>query len=235
MSTSPWKLPAPGTRTPHPGHSEARRSVDYTHQRIRTLHSPRSARTLYALHRVLNTLSVLRELSEILACLCTQHLPFWVRTRRRVVRPSFFRTCLFFTCFKLPHATYLTTHDVAYGVFSVGGLVVRWKEQLSLSHPFWIWSRVSLNIEPLRENQSDKPRLSVAQPRAPAGRRAHATNTRLSNIGFCGSPSCHVDFGPSAAIEKSSKILLISYDKNWAPPLHRIFYQEHGFRCRGVF
>ena len=106
---------------------------------------------------------------------------------------------------------------------------------LSLSHPFWIWSRVSVNMEPLRENQSDKPRLSVAQPRAPAARRAHATNDAVTCIGFCGSPPCHVDFEPSAAIEKSSKILLISYDKNWAPPLHRIFYQEHGFRCRGVF
>ena len=91
------------------------------------------------------------------------------------------------------------------------------------------------HMEPLRENQTKITRLLVAQPRAPAGRRAHATNTRLSNIGFCGSPSCHVDFEPSAAIEKSSKILLISYDKNWAPPLHHIFYQEHGFRCRGVF
>jgi hypothetical protein len=29
----------------------------------------------------------------------------------------------------------------------------------------------------------------------------------------------HVDFGPSAVKEKTSKILLISYDKNWAPPL----------------
>ena len=74
-------------------------------------------------------------------------------------------------------------------------------------------------MEPLRENQLADPRLLVAQPRAPAGRRAHATNDAVSNSGFCGSPSCHVDFGPSAAIEKSSKILLISYDKNWAPPL----------------
>ena len=96
-------------------------------------------------------------------------------------------------------------------------------------------THISMDMEPLRENQSDKPRLLVAQPRAPAGRRAHATNTRLLSGGFCGSPPCHVDFGPSAAIEKSSKILLISYDKNWAPPLHHIFYQEHGFRCRGVF
>ena len=166
--------------------------------------------------------------------MCTQHLPFWVRTRRRVSAPHFSEH--FSPCFKLPHATYLTTHDVACGIFRWGACCPLERiHVLSLSHPFWIWSRVSLNMEPLRENQSDKPRLSVAQPRAPAGRRAHATNDAVLCIGFCGSPSCHVDFGPSAAIEKSSKILLISYDKNWAPPLHRIFYQEHGFRCRGVF
>ena len=95
----------------------------------------------------------------------------------------------FKVCFKLPHATYLTTHAVAFWLFR-WGLFVRWKEHtpLSLSHPFWIWSRVSLNMEPLRENQSDKPRLLVAQPRAPAGRRAHATNTRLHTSRFCGSP-----------------------------------------------
>ena len=94
----------------------------------------------------------------------------------------------FKVCFKLPHATYLTTHAVAFWWFR-WGLFVRWKEHtLSLSHPFWIWSRVSLNMEPLRENQSDKPRLLVAQPRAPAGRRAHATNTRLHTSRFCGSP-----------------------------------------------
>ena len=73
---------------------------------------------------------------------------------------------------------------------SVGGLVVRWKEH-TLERTSFIVSNVvgNAHMEPLRENQSDKPRLSVAQPRAPAGRRAHATNDAVSNIGFCGSPS----------------------------------------------
>ena len=113
------------------------------------------------------------------AWFCTQHLPVWVRAPAGLWVAPFVQS--FKVCFKLPHATYLTTRAVAFWLFR-WGLVVRWKEHtpLSLSHPFWIWSRVSLNMEPLRENQSDKPRLLVAQPRAPAGRRAHATNCRLT-------------------------------------------------------
>jgi hypothetical protein len=108
---------------------------------------------------------------------CTQHMPFWVRAPAGLCVAPF---STFKVCFKLPHATYLTTHAVVFWLFR-WGLFVRWKEHtpLSLSHPFWIWSRVSLNMEPLRENQTKITRLLVAQPRAPAGRRAHATNTRL--------------------------------------------------------
>ncbi len=114
----------------------------------------------------------------------------------------------------------LTTHVWCFAV-PLGGLLSVGKNIRVIYKTSFIVSNVvgNAHMEPLRENQSDKPRLLVAQPRAPAGRRAHATNTRLYCIGFCGSPSCHVDFGPSAVKEKSSKILLISYDKNWAPPL----------------
>ena len=140
-----------------------------------TLHSPHSER-----RHGCSTAQLLLycELSEILACLCTQHLPFWVRTRRRVSAPHFSEH--FSPCFKLPHATYLTTHDVACGIFRWGACCPLERiHVLSLSHPFWIWSRVSLDIEPLRENQTKITRLLVAQPRAPAGLRAHATNDRL--------------------------------------------------------
>jgi len=129
----------------------------------------------------------LRRSEVCCAWFCTQHLPVWARAPAGLWVAPFFQS--FKVCFKLPHATYLTTNAVAFWWFR-WGLFVRWKEHtpLSLSHPFWIWSRVSLNMEPLRENKPVDPRLLVAQPRAPAGRRAHATNGRLTCIGFCGSP-----------------------------------------------
>ena len=121
----------------------------------------------------------LRRSEVCCAWFCTQHLPVWARAPAGLWVAPFFQS--FKVCFKLPHATYLTTNAVAFWWFR-WGLFVRWKEHtpLSLSHPFWIWSRVSLNMEPLRENKPVDPLLLVAQPRAPAARRAHATNDAVT-------------------------------------------------------
>ena len=59
------------------------------------------------------------------AWFCTQHLPVWVRAHAGLWVAPFVQS--FKVCFKLPHATYLTTNAVAFWWFR-WGLFVRWKE-----------------------------------------------------------------------------------------------------------
>jgi hypothetical protein len=57
-----------------------------------------------------------------------------------------------------------------------------------------IWVCIYPNTTSSQLRSSRSCRLLVAQPRAPVGRRAHATNCRLHTSRFCGSPHHYLRF-----------------------------------------
>ena len=149
---------------------------------LRTLHSPRSAK-LHTLCTGAQLLSMcfVSCLKFLLASAPSNSLPGCARAAGWSA-PRFSEHACFSPCFKLPHATYLTTHDVAYGNFLLGGLlsvgknIVPLPSILDMEPCFFEYRAVA------REPNENNPVISGPTP-SPCG-SACACNERRSALSW---------------------------------------------------